>query len=60
MITTTDIDNLKDIAWWLKGFAAGNTNSNNRNDFNEDHVDSLTKAVNVMKNKMDEDCAKVE
>lgn len=42
-ITQTDIDNLADIIWWIKGFIAGAKEAYQESPFNDDHIESLRK-----------------
>ncbi len=46
--TQADKDNLADIAWYIKGLiAAGNET------FEEDHINSLTDAMNLIKQNIE-------
>lgn len=42
-ITQTDIDNLADIIWWIKGYHAGAKENCEECPFSLEHVESLRK-----------------
>ena len=42
-IIQTDIDNLADIIWWIKGIQAGEKEACELSPFNDEHVESLRK-----------------
>jgi hypothetical protein len=42
-IVQTDIDNLADIIWWIKGYKAGADEDANSCPFGLDHIESLRK-----------------
>ena len=43
-ITQTDLDNLADIIWWIKGYLAGARENFESCPFKEDHIESLRKS----------------
>jgi len=43
-IKQTDLDNLADIIWWIKGYIAGARDNLEECPFNMDHHESLRKA----------------
>ena len=42
--TQTDLDNLADIIWWIKGYTAGAGENFEKCPFTEEHAESLRKA----------------
>jgi hypothetical protein len=48
-LTETDRDNLCDILWWMKGYKKGAAVSLETSDFVQDHMDTLTKVVKVLR-----------
>jgi len=42
--TQTDLDNLADIIWWIKGYIAGAGENFEKCPFTEEHAESLRKA----------------
>ena len=50
-IKQTDIDNLADIIWWIKGYYAGAMEESNSCPFTPDHSESLRKIRLVLMKK---------
>ncbi len=48
-ITQTDLDNLADIIWWIKGYMAGAGEAYEDCPFTSDHSESLRKARVALK-----------
>lgn len=48
-ITQTDLDNLADIIWWIKGYLAGRSIEEATNGPHERHIESLRKVRSYFK-----------
>jgi len=48
-LTEEDRLNLCDIVWWMRGYKRGNDNSLNGSDFHEDHLKTLEKVAEAMR-----------
>lgn len=42
-VSQTDLDNLADIIWWIKGYLAGCREGNSMDGMQERHIESLRK-----------------
>jgi hypothetical protein len=51
-VTQTDLDNLADIIWWIKGYIAGAKDNYEACPFGDEHIESLRKVrANLLEQK---------
>lgn len=53
-ITWTDLDNLADIIWWIKGYMAGARDNCEYCPFGQEHVESLRKVRVNLQDEIEE------